>query len=402
MLTMFAVGAGAQAFVSLLVPAFMIEVTGDPSSTGLVMAAIALGSLAAPPLGRLADKHSAHRLVLIAGVFGMAISLALFALSTERATIYALDALLMGVSVAAVSATGPVLIISANLSQEVEARQMTSLQLMLPAGQLIGGLILAAVASWSFDARFWLGAGFLGIFGAIAVFTTAAPVARLHSALAASPQPDPGEAPRAGLRQILVSSFGLLLLVLVLSSMANNGINSQISNILPEVYGIDERATAALIALAGLLNVGLFILAGWWMGRSGPFPILLTGVVIRTAGALAMAIVGSLLDNAFILGAASMQLMYQSLPFVRLGQPTVAARFGHFSQGVIQGWVIAAVAAGAVIGSVVGGFLADGSGFNAINWMAAVAGGCALALMVLAVATVYRRLEQETEPVEGP
>lgn len=69
--------------------------------------------------------------------------------------------------------------------------------------------------------------------------------------------------------RFFISSFGLYLLIMTLSSVGNNGINAQIANILPNVYGMDERTTSALISLAGLLNIGLFIVAGRWMARSG-------------------------------------------------------------------------------------------------------------------------------------
>ena len=73
-----------------------------------------------------------------------------------------------------------------------------------------------------------------------------------------------------------------------------------------------------------------------------------------------------------------MQIMYQSNPFVRLTQPVVAMRFATIPAGQASGWVIAAAAAGSFIGSLIGGFLADSVGFNAINWMGAIAVGASL------------------------
>lgn len=394
MLTMFAMGAAYSAFVSLLIPPFVTEVTGNASSAGVVMAIIALGAILGPPLGTFADKHSAHRFVLVAGVFGMALSFAMYALSAEDGALYALDALLMGVSVAAVSAAGPVFIVGAGLPQDIEAKQMTTFQLMMPAGQLAGGMLLAVAASWSFDARFWLGAGFIGLLGVISLLTTSEPNARLQAAIA-DRREAVGEAQKTTLRQVFLSTFGLLWLVLVLTSITTNGVNSQVANILPNVYGIDERTTSALISAAGLLNIVLFFPAGRWMGRRGPFPVLVAGVAARTVGALGMAVVGLALDNAVILGAAFMQLLYQGNPFVRLGQPTNAARFATFPQGAVQGWVIASSAVGSFIGAALGGFLADSIGFNSINWMAAIAGGLALLLIVVWLAPAHERLAAE-------
>ena len=74
MMANFAMGAGYSAFISLLIPPFVKEIIGDASAAGVVMAIIALGALLGPALGSFADKYSAHRLVLVLGVAGMALA----------------------------------------------------------------------------------------------------------------------------------------------------------------------------------------------------------------------------------------------------------------------------------------------------------------------------------------
>ena len=73
-------------------------------------------------------------------------------------------------------------------------------------------------------------------------------------------------------RQVFFSMFGVYLAVLTLSSIANNGVNSQIANIMPNVYGMDEKTTSAMIGLAGLINIVLFFPASRYLlpviGRS--------------------------------------------------------------------------------------------------------------------------------------
>ncbi len=54
------------------------------------------------------------------------------------------------------------------------------------------------------------------------------------------------KARNTGIKGVLFSTFGVYLLILILSSVANNGINNQIANILPNVYGIDQATTSAL------------------------------------------------------------------------------------------------------------------------------------------------------------
>jgi multidrug transporter EmrE-like cation transporter len=91
MLSNFAMGAGYSAFVSLLIPPFAKEATGDASAAGVVMAII------------------------------VGIAFVILALSAESTELYAIDAIVMGVGIAAVSAVGPVFIVGARLAAKTEA-----------------------------------------------------------------------------------------------------------------------------------------------------------------------------------------------------------------------------------------------------------------------------------------
>ncbi|MGD9094118.1 MAG: MFS transporter, partial [Anaerolineales bacterium] len=175
----------------------------------------------------------------------------------------------------------------------------------------------------------------------------------------------------------------------------NNGINAQIANILPNVYGMDQQTTSALISVAGLLNILFFIVAGRWLGRSSAMPVFTTGNIIRLTGALLMAILGLVAQSPLLLVAAAVQILYQSNPFVRLTQPVVAMRFATIPAGQASGWVIAAAAAGSFFGSLIGGWLADAVGFNAINWMGAIAVGGAVLLLFFGLWPVERKKRTE-------
>lgn len=404
MLSMFALGISYSAFVSLLIPPFVTETGGDASTAGIVMAIIALGALGGPPIGAFADRYSAHRIVMVGGIAGMAVSFVAYAFSADNSALYALDAILMGVSVAAVSATAPVFIVGARLDQATEAKQMTTLQLMMPTGQLVGGLILAGVTTWSFANRFWLGAGIVAVAFVVVLFTTGDVSQRLKLAMAQDPTDDPGgERRKIRLKQVLLSTFGIYFAVLVFTSVANNGVNAQIANIMPNVYGIDAKTTSALISLAGLLNIVLYFPAGRWMARKGPFPPFMAGVTGRMIAGIGMGAVGLMTDNKALLGAAFMQLMYQTAPFVRLAQPGLAVRFATFSAGQASGWVIAGSAIGSFVGSLLGGYLADAFGYNAVNWMAAAAGASATLILFMWLRPAERRMRvDEKSPPEPP
>jgi predicted MFS family arabinose efflux permease len=383
MISFIAAGAGWAAFISLLIPPFVTESTGSAADAGIVMAIISLAAVLAPVLGGFADKYRAHRLILTLGVLGMAVGFLMYSISAETKAIYALDAIILGISAAAINAVGPVFVLGANLSQKLEASRLTVLNLLQPVGQVIGGalLALAVSANLDFSARFTIAAVFMLVCAVLTWFTTAEPAKRIVLQEEKPNDLQDDKKKSFGLKQVLFSSFGMTLLILTLSSVGNNGINAQIANILPNVYGMDQQTTSALISLAGLLNIGLFIVAGRWMARSGGMTVLTGGTVIRFIGALGMALVGMITKKPIILAAAFMLILYQSNPFSRISQGVVGMRFATVPAGATSGWVIAASAAGSFLGALIGGYLASSIGFNAINWMSAIAVGVALLLM---------------------
>lgn len=398
MISFVAAGAGWAAFISLLIPPFVTESTGNAADAGVVMAIISLAAVLAPVLGGFADKYRAHRLVLSLGVLGMALGFFMYSLSAEAKSIYALEAIVLGISAAAINAVGPVFVLGANLSQKLEASRLTTLNLLQPVGQVMGGALLALAVSASLDysARFMIAAVFMLICAVLTWFTTAEPAKRLVLKEKKPDEHHEEQKQSFGLKKVLFSSFGLTLLILTLSSVGNNGINAQIANILPNVYGMDEQTTSSLISLAGLLNIIFFIVAGRWMAKSGAMAVLTGATVIRLVGALGMAAVGMMTDNPMALVAALFVLVfYQGNSFNRIAQGVVGMRFATIPPGSASGWVIAASAAGSFVGALGGGYLASSVGFNAINWMAAVAIGVALLLLIFVLWPAERKKRKE-------
>ena len=390
-----AIGAGFAAFIALLVPPYITQATGSASDAGVVMALISLAAVAGPAFGGIADRYNAHRYVLVGGMAAMTVALLAFGVASGDSEFQVIDALIMGLGVAGASAVAPVFIVSAGLSEELQARRLTAFSVAFPAGQVVGGMMLAAAAQadWSFSQRFYLGAVVLGACTLIVWFTSAAPTAAivLDDDVSNDGDEDAEQTRRTGLGGVIFSLFGLYILVLVLSSVANNGINSQIANILPNLYGISETTTSSLISLAGLLNIGLFFAAGKAMTRYGPLAPFLAGNVMRFGGALCLGLLGLMTSASVLLVAAAMQLLYQGSPFVRLPQNVLAVRFAPIPSGQANGWVIAGSAMGSFIGSLLGGWLADEIGFNAINWMGAIAAGAAVGLIILVIAPINQR-----------
>jgi predicted MFS family arabinose efflux permease len=394
MISSLAIGAGYSAFVALLIPPYVTELSGNAAEAGLVMAVLSLAAILGPVIGSFADRYHAHRLALTGGVFGMALSFLMFSISAASSAFYALDAIIMGVSVAAVSAVAPVFIVGTDLSKELQAKQLTSFNVIAPIGQVLGGLLIGAAVSagWSFSQRFLLSAAVMFVAFLITWFTSAGPAKRIKVADPSEAGPGEEKPKQIGLKAVLISTFGMYLLVLTLSSVANNGINNQLANILPNVYGASPAATSTLLSIAGALNIVFFFLAGRWMGRGNPLHVQQAGHIARLVGALGLAVLGILSSAPLLLVAAFVLILYQGNPYVRLSQPVVAVRFATFPAGQASGWVIGASAIGSFVGSMLGGWLGDSVGFNAINWMAAIAAGLAVLLMFISLYATDRRL----------
>lgn len=397
MISNIAFGAGFSAFISLLIPPFVTDATGNAADAGIIMAIISLAAVLGPILGGFADKYRAHRLILSLGVLGMAVGFLMYSISADAKALYALDAITLGVSIAAISAVGPVFIVGAGLSQGLQAKRLTTYNLLAPVGQVIGGVMMAGAASagMSFSTRFLIAAGVMLLCFVITWFSSAAPAKRIIKVEDKPDEHHEVQKKSFGLKQVLISTFGLYLLILILSSTGNNGINAQIANILPNVYGIDEATTSGLISLAGLLNILFFFIAGAWLARKGAMPGFLTGNIMRLVGAIGLAVLGMVAKSPILLVAASMQIFYQSNPFVRLTQPVLAIRFSSIPPGQAIGWVIGAVAFGSFIGSLIGGWLADAVGFNAINWMGVISVGAAVLLIIFGLLPAERKKRAE-------
>jgi MFS family permease len=181
MMSNLAIGAGFSAFVALLIPPYITEATGSAANAGIVMAVLSLAAVLGPVLGGFADKYRAHRLIMSFGVLGMAIAFFAFGTAALTTAFFAIDAILMGVSIAAVSAVAPVFIVGTKLPQALQAKQLTSFNLVAPIGQVIGGVMLgaAAGAGWSYTMRFYLAASVMLIAFLITWFSSKKPAERI-------------------------------------------------------------------------------------------------------------------------------------------------------------------------------------------------------------------------------
>lgn len=149
----FVFGVVYLGFVPILVPTYVIEISGSAAEAGVVMAIIGLGALLAPAIGGFADKYQAHRIAQLAGLLSLALGGVAFAIAQED-LFFAIAAILVGVGVATVMMINPTFIVGAGFVQELESRRLTRLNQTAIVGQLTGGLLVAGLtqAGLSFPA----------------------------------------------------------------------------------------------------------------------------------------------------------------------------------------------------------------------------------------------------------
>jgi len=397
-------GAAFNAFAILLIPPYVTQVTGNARVSGVLISVLSLAAVLGPVVGRFADKYKAHRQVLGLSVLGLALGFAFFALMSRNSELYILPSILLGISMAGRGVLGGTYVVGAKLPKALEVKQLTVLNLMNPLGMVLGGAIMGAAiaAGWSYTQRFWLAAAFLFVLFILVWGSTAKATRRLHAAMYASTptketeQKDTDAADHPSLKKILLSNFGLFAVIMILSSINNNGVGSQIANIMPNVYGFSDVATASLVSLAGLLSIGASLAGGAWMARSDPMTVYFGGVFMRFAGALGLAVVGMLAGSHLLLAAAFMMVLYMGVPVARLAQGPIGYRFAIVKAGEAVGFIYGASALGAFFGSLLAGFVADAFGFNAVNWMGAIAGGLAVILIIVRMWPSWRQLEADS------
>lgn len=392
MISELAVGAAITAFMSLLVPPFVLAETGSALRSGIVLAIVGLAAVSSPLWGRLADKRKAHRPLYLISMAGITLSFLILALDAGIDWYSPIFGVLLGLSLAAQGAISPVFIIGAGLPKQMENRQITMSTLAMPLGQVVGAVAigLGQWAGFGYIGLFWIATILLAILSGCTAIGIAKPYARLKEAenkrkeaAAAQMETNNGKQ-KPSFRTAVMSSFGIFLLVVIVSSFSNNGVTSQIANIMPAVYGFTSIQTSALIALAGLLNLGIIVIFGRVMERTSPEMVYGIGTAIRFAGVLMMALVGLLgSGSALLLAAIAMQLAYQGSPISRLPASLLAARLSPMGPAEANGYYNGASALGAFIGCLAVGFAADMAGFNAVNWVAAISGAIALALLFL-------------------
>jgi predicted MFS family arabinose efflux permease len=375
-----------------LLPPFTLSLQGaTPGDVGIVMAVLPLIALGAPLVGGLLDRFGSFRLLQFLGLGLFALGFGVLALADELiATTF--GALLLGVGAALVLTTNMSLMAASGLPDEELNGRMSLLQMSMPLGQFLGLVVVAVLLllNLNFNGIF-IAMAVIAVVGLIITALTAGPAEKRALKARESAARESAEAKVAeeestsmGLGAVLLSSFGLVLLVVLVSMAAHSTIESQYANFMTNVFNIDGEISAIALAVAVLISVPIFPVVGRWLANA-PYRLpLLIGIGLRAVAGLGL----WLIADAAGLPALAPLLLYGVImvviPLTDVSGALLAANTSPIGPGGGQGGNGFALAGAAVLGAFIGGWAAEELGFAVLGLVVGIlaAIGFVLALFV--------------------
>jgi MFS family permease len=272
-----ALGLAFNCFLPVLLPSYVLSVGGTTTDVWVAMSTAGLFALLGPSIGRLAGRHRAQRLVQVLGLLAMSLGLVALALCHGDSLALVLAIAVMGIGAAAVAVAAPQFIVASDLPAELQARQLTWLQLNLDLGKIVGGLLLVAMATRGLflPAQFLLGGLVLGLLGALVWTTSRRAASRIRQPEVDHTAHSVPSRTAVPWRTLLLSLFGVPVVAQLLGGMT-----------------MMEVRISTMLAVSGLVGLGLYFLAGRWMTRCRPSLVWATGHVLRGVAGVALGVLG--------------------------------------------------------------------------------------------------------------
>lgn len=372
-------GATTAGLVPILLP-LMVNQGGSVAQVGLIMAAANFGGLAAPLWGLLADRLRLHRLLLAGGLAMTAIGLFIFPL-VNGSLAWALLALLEGIGAAGAATVANLFVVEAHPAAQWDER-IGWLQTFYGAGQVLGLLVAGFFsAAGAVRSGVFVAAGIVFLAGLIGWLTARTPprpdaekpvlqhAVRTGEWTVSSPQRMfhhlTAEAV-AGLGGLLRSPFGLFMLVWLLTFGGTAVIFSLYPVLMQGLFGVSPDVSSAVFAVAAGIGLFLYSPAGTWSERLGTRRVMLAGFGIRLAAVAAILVLGISRSSGLswipLLGFVLVVLAWSLLS---VSSTALAAALSPSGEGAGLGLFNAVTALAAVLGSFLGGAIANQSGFPA-------------------------------------
>jgi MFS family permease len=400
MIAHFALGMAQITFFPVIIIRYVTDVTGNAANAGILIAIVGLAALVAPVIGRIADQYMAHRLVLFLGLAAISSGFIGFAIVDAPTLVYALTALVFGVGLATVTTLGPAIIVGSNYSRDLLARKLTGYNILFPAGQLTGGIIMVIIAGLSYNIQSWVAFGVLAFLAVIVWFSSGKAARRVVKRAVAQPEMtlEAAQTPRRA--KVFTANFSVLLLMLVVGGLGFSAIVGQVANVMNFTFGIGERTTSAILAIVGIVNMGLYVVAGRWMARQGGLATFRGAYLLHCSALIGLTVASFFVPVAVFIPSLFLFIFYLGEPFGRIPQPVLGVRYSSMEATTANGWIVGAISGAAFLAGLLSGFLAQIFSFNAVLYLATGAFLLALAIQLIGVWPVERRIQAQEKAVK--
>jgi MFS family permease len=394
-------GLITSGMLPFLMPLMVASTTGKPGLIAYVIGAYNIGLLAAPLLGKLAQRYQLFRPVFFSGFIALTLGLGA---ATQISTFggWVPLALLCGLGAGAVATVAPLFVVDFTPKDEWDAR-IGWLQSFNGGGQLVGLLIAGLIAQGPLDYGFWVAAGLSALAILVGHFglpsdkqphrTRLPPLAwgRLMSGFHSDPAIGGllhhshnlhGEALRS-LPKSLGGAFGRFLLAWAAIHFGVAPFMAYYPLIMNDVYNIPPTTTATLYALAMTVGIGLFVWAGRAARQYGPRIVFRLGLAVRLAGfgiLAALALISPWSEPAAAM--VGFILVVLAWPVLSVSGTGLAARMAPpIGEGAAMGLLAASSAIATLSGTILTGPLVEAFGYQVIPPIAIIRLLSAAALM---------------------
>lgn len=353
--------------------------TGGATEIGLVMAVFNLGGLTAPVWGYLADEHRLHRFLVIGGLILTVVGLVFFPFTSSLVG-WVGFALMQGIGSASTATVANLFIVETHPPAEWDVR-IGWLQSFYGGGQVIGLLLAGWLGQLSLTTGLLL-AAFFAVVGAFS-----APLITHIPDLQPGKRPilthpsrqsewPPGSPQRlyhhytlASLKKlgsIFLSAKGLFLIAWLFSFGGTAALFALYPVLMQHLYHIQSSLSSVGFAVAAGLGLAFYTPAGQWAKRLGASRVLRTGLAVRL-----IAFVGllGLSMTYFGQGWAALFLflfIVVAWSLLSVSGTTLAAQLSSIGEGEGLGIFNGTTALAGVLGSILGGWIANQFGYQSV------------------------------------
>ena len=372
--------------IPVLVPTYILSITGSATDVALMLSIMGLGAFAVPTVADIADKNRAHRIMQLLGLLA-ASAFAILGF-TQRPLGFALIGMLAGLGLGATNLFLATFLLNGGYSDKAQADALARNSRIFLFGQVTGALLIASMLAldFSFPVMFVV-AGIMPLIAFVIAWLTTKPLEeRLHTTMdqqeAAGKLAEKTDEQKLSFKEQLFSPFGRVLIGVFLVYAGWAAVNGQYTNYFFGAFGIEPEISAAASAVGALLGVVVVGFYAKWFTKSGGLPQFNFHALMRVIGGVVLVILALILvpgsGLAIVLPMLVFILLMQLNPVQDIAYPTMASRTAIGGAAAAQGMLSLGFAVGEIAGNMSSGFVADNFGWTWVPVVMVVLAGLGL------------------------